>query len=456
MKRSVFVFIFAVYCVCVQAQIKLDECQELARENYPLIKQYGLIEQSTEYSVSNAAKAYLPQVLLAAQATYQSDVASFPKEMTNAYKQMGVDMKGLNKDQYKVAVEVNQTVWDGGLTRAQKDISKAEGLVSAQSVEAEMYALRDRVNQLYFGILIIDEQLRQNGLLQELLQSNYKTVEAYFKNGVAMQSDLDAIKAEQLSVSQQRVQIESAANAYRRMLSVMTGKAFDNNTTFGKPVITVSGGQAIGNGSGGNVAVSGMGMVDPSSGLSSMSGNSNRPELRLFDAQSEQFEAQKRAVIASTMPRLGVFAQGFYGNPGLNLFKDMTEDKWTWNYIAGLRLQWNFGSFYTKKGTLKKLSLAQQQVDSRRETFLFNNTLQQLQQQVAIDKMRKMMVDDDEIIRLRTSVRRSSEAKYANGTITVNDLLRDITTESQAQLNKSLHELDWLKNIYELKYTVNN
>ena len=156
------------------------------------------------------------------------------------------------------------------------------------------------------------------------------------------------------------------------------------------------------------------------------------------------------------MPRLGVFAQGFYGNPGLNLFKDMTEDKWTWNYIAGLRLQWNFGSFYTKKGTLKKLSIAQQQIDSRRETFLFNNSLQQLQQQVAIDKMRKMMVDDDEIIRLRTSVRRSSEAKYANGTITVNDLLRDITTESQAQLNKSLHELDWLKNIYELKYTVNN
>ena len=456
MKRSVFMFFFAAYCVCLQAQITLDECQELARDNYPLIKQYGLIEQSTEFSVSNASKAYLPQVSLAAQASYQSDVASFPKEMTNAYKQMGVDMKGLNKDQYKVAVEVNQIVWDGGLTRAQKDISTAEGLVSAQSVETEMYAIRDRVNQLYFGILIIDEQLRQNDLLQELLQSNYKTVEAYFKNGVAMQSDLDAIKAEQLSVSQQRIQIESAANAYRQMLSVMTGKEFDNKTTFRTPVITISGGQSIGNESGGNVAVSGSGMVNPASNMNSLSGNNYRPELRLFDAQSEQFEAQKRAIIASTMPRLGVFAQGFYGNPGLNLFKDMTEDKWTLNYIAGLRLQWNFGSFYTKKGTLKKLSIAQQQIDSRRETFLFNNSLQQLQQQVAIDKMRKMMIDDDEIIRLRTSVRRSSEAKYANGTITVNDLLRDITTESQAQLNKSLHELDWLKNIYELKNTVND
>ena len=427
MKRLVFISFLVACCVCVQAQFTLDECQELARENYPLIKQYGLIEQSTEYTVSNAAKAYLPQVLFSAQTTYQSDVAAFPEEMTNAYKQMGIDMKGLNKDQYKVALEVNQTIWDGGLTRAQKDISKAEGQVSAQSVETEMYAIRERVNQLYFGMLVLDEQLRQNELLQELLQSNYNMVDAYFKNGVAMQSDLDAVKVEQLSVSQQRIQIESAASVYRRMLSVMTGKEFGNSATFGKPAAMVDG----------------------------LPENNNRPELNLFDAQSEQFEAQKQAIKASTMPRLGVFAQGYYGNPGLNLFKDMTEDKWTWNYVAGLRLQWNFGSFYTKKGTFRKLSLAQQQIDNRRETFLFNSTLQQVQQQVAIDKMQKVIAGDDEIIRLRTSVRQASEAKYANGTITVNDLLRDITAESQARLNQSLHELEWLKNIYELKYTVN-
>jgi len=431
MKKPVFIIVFVISCACIHAQnLTLDECQELARENYPLIKQYGLIELSTEYSVSNASKAYLPQLSFNAQATYQSDVASFPDEMLNAYKQMGVDMKGLNKDQYRVALEVNQMIWDGGLTQAQKNISSAEGRVSEQSVEAEMYAIRERVNQVYFGILILNEQLRQNQLLQELLQSNYNTVDAYLKNGVAMRSDLDAIKAEQLSVAQQRIQVESAEKAYCRVLSAMTGKVFDSSAKFDKPAIALD-----------------------YQGEYTLN---NRPELRLFDAQAEQFEAQKQAVNASTMPRLGVFAQGFYGNPGLNLFKDMTENKWTWNYIAGLRLQWNFGSFYTKKGSLKRLSIAQQQVDNRRETFLFNNNLQQMQQQEAIDKMRRMMVDDDEIIGLRTSVRSSSEVKYANGTITVNDLLRDITTESQAQLNKSLHELEWLKNIYELKNTVND
>ena len=450
MKKPVFILVFVISYVCLYAQqLTLDECQELARENYPLIKQYGLIEQSTEYSVSNASKAYLPQLSFNAQVTYQSDVASFPDEMLSAYKQMGVDMKGLNKDQYRVALEVNQTIWDGGLTQAQKNISSAEGRVSAQSVEAEMYAIRERVNQVYFGILILNEQLRQNQLLQELLQSNYNTVEAYFKNGVAMRSDLDAIKAEQLTVAQQRIQIESAVSAYCRALSAMTGKVIDSSATFNKPF-------AENDMIAGNSSISGTGRQGSLFAGSEISNAlNNRPELLLFDAQSEQFEAQKQAVKASTMPRFGVFAQGFYGNPGLNLFKDMTENKWTWNYIAGLRLQWNFGSFYTKKGSLKRLSITQQQIDNRRETFLFNNGLQQVQQYEAIDKMRRMMTDDSEIIDLRTSVRRSSEAKYANGTITINDLLRDITTENQAQLNKSLHELEWLKNIYELRYTVN-
>ena len=420
-----------MYHIPVQAQFTMDKCQMLARNNYPLIKQHGLIEKSTDYSVANALKFYLPQVSFSAQTTYQSDVATFPDRMTTLYEQVGINMRGLKKDQYRIALDVNQTIWDGGMARAQKETSIAEGKVLAQSVETELYTLHERVNMLYFGVLILVEQLRQNDLLQELLQSNYNIVTAYVKNGVAMQSDLQAIKAEQLTVSQQRIQIESATKAYRTMLSVMTGQSIDDMAEFEKPLISISDNNMT---------------YQPN----------NRPELQLFEIQSELFEVQKRFVVVSTMPRLGVFIQGFYGNPGLNLFKDMTENKWTWNYIAGLRFQWNFGSLYTKKGSIQKLSLAQQQLNNRRETFLFNNDLQQIQQQQAIEKMRKMMIDDDEIIRLRSSIRLSSEAKYANGTITVGELLKDITTESQALLSKSLHELEWLKNIYEMKVIMNN
>ncbi|MDR1722927.1 MAG: TolC family protein [Tannerella sp.] len=426
MKKAVITAVLAAVFTGATAQISLDECQHLARENYPLIHQYGLIEKSADYSISNAQKAYLPQVTLALQATYQSDVASFPERLMSLYQQAGVDMKGLNRDQYKMALEVNQLIWDGGLTKAGERVSQEESNVAIQSVEKDMYALRERINQLYFGILILGEQAHQNDVLQELLQSNYAAVDALVSNGVALAGDLNAIRVEQLTTYQQRRQIESMSKAYRQMLSVMTGREIGDSTLFEKPAAALSADSEI-----------------------------DRPELRLFDAQTALYDAQKRSILASTMPRLGLFAQGFYGNPGLNLFKDMTENRWTWNYIAGVRLSWNLGSFYTKDGNLRKLSLAQQRVDNQKEIFVFNTRLQQIQQQTAIDKMSRIMADDDEIIRLRTSIRKASEAKYSNGTITVSDLLRDISAENQAALNKSIHEIEWLKNVYELKTTIN-
>jgi outer membrane protein TolC len=413
--------------IAMYGQITLEECQTLAREHYPSIKQYGLIEQITEYSVANASKAYLPQLSFSAQATYQSDVAAFPDRMLAAYEQLGIQMKGLNKDQYRIGLDVNQTIWDGGATKAQQDIAEAEGDVAQQSVETELYTLRDRINNLYFGILILSEQLTQNKLLQELLESNLKTLRAYVENGTAMPSDADVIRVELLSAGQQRTQIESTREAYCQVLSVMTGKSVGSSDTFSKPL--------------------------PPSIASAVN---NRPELQLLNSQSAQYEAQKRALQSSVMPRIGLFAQGFYGNPGLNLFKDMTENKWTANYIAGVRLQWNIGSFYTLKGNRQKLTLAQQRIDNQRETFLFNTDLTTLQQRNAIDRMHKIMAEDAEIIRLRNSIRLTSEAKYANGIITVNDLLRDIIAESQSMQSKALHEIEWLKNIYDLGYTLNN
>jgi outer membrane protein TolC len=409
----------------LQGQITWTQCQMSARENYPLIKQYDLVKQSTNYSVANAAKAWLPQVSFAAQAGYQNDVASFPKEMMTLYQQIGVDMKGLNKDQYRLALEINQTLWDGGQYKAQQEMAKADGEFSRQSLEVEIHALRERVNNLYFGILILLEQLNQNTLLQELLKSNLLTVDARIDNGIATMSDRQSIQVELLAASQQRIQIESADAAYRKMLSVMTGIVIVETDTLEKPVV-----QTI-----------------PAA--------NNRPELHLFDAQRQQFDAQKRALNSSIMPRLGLFAQGFYGNPGLNLFRDMTTNQWTWNYLAGIRFQWNFGNLYMQRNNLQKLAVARKRVDNQRDVFLFNHNLKMIQQQDAINKMTRIMADDDEIISLRTSIRRISEARFANGTLTVSELLRDIHAESQAKQARALHEIEWIKNIYDLLDTMN-
>ena len=427
MKRMIVILLGICYFMGVEAQVSLSECQELARANYPLIKQYDLVKSATAYSITNAKRSYLPQVSLSGQATYQSDVMAFPEEFTAMFSQMGVAMEGLNKNQYKVSLEVNQNIWDGGQSKAEQKLLDAEGKVETQKIAVELYAIQARVNALYFGILLLDEQLAQNNLLQELLASNLEKVNALRQNGVALQSDQDAISVEILYAKQQHIQIESKATAYRQMLAIFTNRKSLTGDQLIKPSIERP-----------------------------VSKEVNRPELQLFDIQFAKFDAQKQLLNTSTRPRFGAFAQGFYGNPGLNPFNDMLYNEWTWNYMVGVKMQWNFGGYYTKKNNMRKLSIAQQQLNTQRETFLFNTSLQTSQEQAAIDQIQRVMTDDDKIIALRTSIRKQTEARLQNGVIDIHALLREIMTESVAKITKSTHEIELLKSICDLKNSTNN
>lgn len=428
MKKIITVLFGVCYSVGVMAQVSLSECQKLARDNYPLIKQYDLIKSSTSYSILNAKKTYLPQVSFSGQATYQSDVMAFPDQFTTLFAQMGgIEMEGLNKDQYRVSLEVNQNIWDGGLSKAKQKLHEAEGDVESKNIEVEMYSIRERVNALYFGILLLEEQLTQNKLMQELLESNLEKVITLRKNGVAMQSDEDAISVEILYTKQQSIQIDASITVYRQMLTIFTNNKVITSEVLIKPVA--------------------QGLV---------SNEVNRPELKLLESQNLMIQAQKDIVNTSIKPRFGAFANGFYGNPGFDMFQDMLHSQWTWNYMVGVKMQWNFGGYYTKKNSINKLSTSQKQLNNRRETFLFNLSLQTAQEQAAIDQIERVMKDDDKIIALRTSIRKGSEAKLQNGIIDINDLLREITAESSAKITKTTHEIELLKNIYDLKNTIND
>lgn len=426
------IVIMCMCCVCsllqVAAQVTVEDCQRMARENYPLIKQYDLIDKMTGLSLSNAAKAYLPQITLSAQATYQSDVVAFPSEIESLFSKMGVDMKGLNRDQYKVMLDVSQIIWDGGATQARKEVERAEGEVSRQSIAVELYALGKRVNDLYFGILLLEEQLAQNDEMKRLLQENYNSVSAMVSNGVALPSDLDAVEVELLTTQQQRVQIESSLTVYRKMLAILVGDDSIEKAAIAKPAY---------------------------SEVWMETGIDERPEMRLYDAQIARLEAQRRGIKASVMPQFGAFAQGFYGNPGLNMFEDMVENRWTWNYIVGVRLQWNISGFYTHKNSLSKIELARRQVENTRETFRFNTALQLSEERQTVERLQKVTADDDKIIALRTSIRQAAEAKLKNGVISVSDLLAELTKENNAKITRSIHEIELLKSIYDIKLTRN-
>ena len=407
----------------------LEECQQAAERNYPLIRQYGLIEKTTELTVANIRKGWLPQVSASAQATYQSDVVAFPEQMQAIYQQLGLNMKGLTKDQYRVGIDVSQTIYDGGAISSQKAVAREQGKVQATQNEVNIYNVRKRVNEMYFSLLMLDEQIQLNHDLQELFRGNEQKLASMVRRGTAAESDLQNVKAERLNVVQQATSLESQKRMLQRMLSTFCGIEVKE---VAKPALQAST------------------LTSPQREAVA------RPEMRLFDAQLNLADAQEKALNSAMMPKLGLFAQGFYGYPGLNMFEDMMRRDWSLNGIIGARLTWNIGALYTRKNDKAKLQLQRDMTESNREVFLFNNNLEQIQQNEDIARFQKLMADDEEIIMLRSAVRKAAESKLSHGIIDVNDLVREINAENAARVQQSMHEIEMLKQIYDNKFTTNN
>ena len=417
----------------VQGQT-LEECQQAAEKNYPLIQQYGLVEKTTQLTVANIQKGWLPQVSTTAQATYQSDVTAWPDEMKTMMSGMGIDMKGLTKDQYCVGIDVQQTIYDGGVIASQKRIAHEQGKVQAAQNEVNIYNVRKRVNEMYFSLLLIDEQIKLNNDLQTLLAGNERKLESMTRRGTAAESDLQNVKAERLNAIQKATELASQKQMLQRMLSTFCGIEINN---IQKPQVKADGGGLMAEGRG-------------------LMAENHRPELKALDAQIDVLNAQEKALNATLMPKVGVFAQGYYGYPGLNMFEDMMRHKWSLNGIIGARVTWNIGALYNRKNDKAKLQLQRDMTENNREVFLFNNNLEQIQQHENIARYQKLMAQDGEIISLRQAVRKAAESKLAHGIIDANDLVREINQEHAAYVQQSMHEIEMLKEIYDNNYTTNN
>ena len=420
MRKGIMLFLMMV-ALSAQAQLTLEQCYELARQNYPAIKQYALVEQSRDFTLQNAAKGWLPQVSVNGRASYQSTVTRLPIDVS----QFGIDYKGLSKDQYDAHVMVNQPIYDGGVITANKNILKAQADVQTAQLDVTMYSIRERVNQLFFSVLLIDEQLAQNQLLQDDLKLGLNTVSAMMKGGIANQTDVDNVKVEQIKARQQEHSLRTARKTYLTMLGSFINLSLDANTQLEKP-------------------------ADP--GFKSQGSDpNNRPELAMYDSQNRLLDARLKALDASLMPKVGAFLQGGVGNPGLNMLKN----GWDTYYRIGATISWNIGSFYTRKNDQQLIANERQQITANRETFLFNNRLQQQQTNGQIENLRQQVSEDEEIIQLREGIRNKSEKRVQNGIETVNEMLRDINAVGEARQQKAIHEVQLLQEIYELK-TINN
>ena len=424
MKRF-FLTLFAVVCATASRGQSLDECRRLAREHYPEIRQYDLIAQTEQYNLSNAARAWIPQVALSGQATYQSATPTYPEAFKTILQANGIEMAGIRRDQYKVSIDVSQHIWDGGKSRADKAIAKAEAEEQRSRVDVSLYDLQSRVDNLYFGILLLDERKAQTEVLIELLASNLARLQTCYKNGVAMQADVDAVEAELLAARQTLGQVESSRMSYRRMLEIFIGQPLTADK-LERPAMQQLQSRTLA-----------------------------RPELALFEAQESILTAQRKAINVSLMPRFSAFAQVYYGYPGLDMFKSMVSSDWSFNAIAGVRVSWNIGAFYTKRNNLEKLNAAEKQIAVQRDVFLFNTQMQTTQDDGEIARLRQAITDDSRIVELRRRVRMAAESQLKNGVIDATDLLRKISDETAAALARSTHEIELLQSIYRLKTTLN-
>jgi outer membrane protein TolC len=405
----------------VFAQVTLEDCYEKARENYPLIRQYHLLEQTERYSLANIAGNYLPRVTLGGQATYQSDVTTLPLDLETLG--IPIHIPTVSKDQYKATVDINQSIWDGGQTLSQRNITKAASEVEKNRTHVSLYAVREKVRQLFFGILAVNERLKILDLKENDLLSNQKTVASLFRNGTATQSDLDQIRIALLQLEQARTEQTETKTAFCRALSLFIGQDVSGPVVWVKPLAEVLPSPAV-----------------------------SRPELLLFEAQTALFEKQSGAITARSRPVVSLFAQGGYGRPGLNMLKDASD----FFALGGVRMTWIFSHLYTQKNERRILQSNIDGIALQRETFLFHTHLQLTQEQAEIEKSRKLLVKDDEIIALRERIKQASESKYQNGVYPLHELIRDINAEEEARQTKALHEIQYLLHVHTYLHTKGN
>ncbi len=414
---SIILSVMIVFASVNGQSLTLDECYTLAESNYPLVKQYELIEKSRDYSISNASKGYLPQFTISGQATYQSDVTKMPFSLPNT------DVPTLSKDQYRIQGEVVQPISDVFTTvKYKKEIVKSEADAERNRTDVELYKVKERINQLYFGILLIDAQINQVEIMKKDIRSAIDKNRTAIANGVALKSSADMLKAELLKAEQRTIEMHAMRKTYTEMLSFFISRDVNEETLFEKPLEKV------------------------------MISDINRPELQMFDSQKRAIQSKGKLLDTGIMPRLNLFAQGGYGKPGLN----MLANDFDFYYVGGVRLTWNISNLYTHKKEKGLLMNNQNAVDVQKDIFLFNLELDVTRQNNEIEKLHEIIETDREIINLRENIRISAQNQLEYGTVTTNDYLTYINAEDQAKQNLIYHEIQRLTAMYNLKTSLGN
>lgn len=417
--KNVFVPLAAICAgYAAHAQTTLDECIVWAYDNYPQIKEMSLIEMTKGIDLKNAAYAWLPHLNISGKATWQSEVVEMPMDIPG----MTINIP---HDQYGLTAEFTQQIWDGGTSRSQKELAEAGAEVKKTQLETNLWSIRSRVQNVFLGIILIDKQLELNRLLRESLERSSEEVKSRMAAGVALPSDMDQVSVNILSCLQQRASLDADRKSYVKILGLLTGRDMtDVELTVPQDAVNY---------------------VDDGS-----RDFETRPEMVFYAAQLKQNESQRRQLNTLISPKLNLNLQGGYGRPGMN----MLSGDFSGYFVAGLKLQWNIGALYTRGLDKRKVNADAQKIDLTRKSFILNSSVEAEQKNNAILKARDVLEKDSEIIGLRQRIRASGENQYREGTIKMNDYLSMLDEEYKARANESMHEVQLMMAVYDMKNTI--
>lgn len=420
-----FACFVAAVIACKAEPVTIDYCVDRALDHYPSVRKYDLLTATNDVALSDIARGWLPRIALYGQTTMQNAVPSFPEALSAVMAQMGADYKGLGRLQYKVGADLTQTIWDGGVARQRRRVQNAQHEVQREALGVELYQVRQRVESYYFAALLCRQQIKSQQASVDMLRQNLLKVQAMVRNGVATQSDADMLEG-RLLVMEQNISIgQSALHGYIKALSLFVGENLEDAA-----------------------------LELPSAQLPATF-CSQRPELKVFERRKAATRAALKLQDTSVMPRFALFAQTYYGYPGFDYFKSMSTKEMTFNAIGGVKVSWQLDALYTRGNNRQRALTELANIDAERKTFIFNSNVQIESALEKINGLRDVMAKDNDIVSLMNRVRKSAESQVDNGIIDATDFLAKVNDETQATITASLHEIELVKEIYNLKYILN-
>jgi len=413
MKRKflILLILLAPFTAFSQKIITPKECYDKAADINALALEKEAYTEIWQLKDKNLSRGWLPTLDANGSFIYNSSVV----DMTDILGDLPVPgisdlIKPLPHEQYKITVDINQVIYDGGATKGARAIEKADLDINQMQTETDLYKLRGQINSYYFNLLLLDRQreLLQNYL--ELIDKRISSMNSALASGVILRSDIDVITSEKIKLEQQLGENKIRKASLLKILSGLIGTEIDASAEF----------------------------VLPSPGVE-VTNELSRPELQLFDLRKEQLNAALQVIQSKRMPKAFGFATLGYGNPpGSNLFKD----EFAPYYILGAGLKWNIFDWNKVKNEKQVISLQQGIIDNRKSDLTDNLKRLLDAKSAEISSLRSLLASDSELIAIRKRITAAAESQYENGTITATEYMNELNSERQALINYEIHKIN--------------